>query len=151
MGKPTLLRTGVRLVDPEPRADAFAVRALGHLRRDGEARVHIPHARLVHAEYGEVLRLDLRDVRLVRDGQRAATEIVDAIGVEFLRAPPGTRIVRVAGVTLVPTGTRGPIGRRILVAGDLKVSRASNRQLHDVLRVWRRAEMTVLIPKRILE
>lgn len=70
-------------MDPEPRADAFAVRALRHFRRDLEARVHIPHAGLVHAEYGEVLRLDLRGVRLVRDRQRAATDIVYAIGVEF--------------------------------------------------------------------
>ena len=37
--KPTLLRARVRLVDPEPRARALAVRTLGHVLRDREARV----------------------------------------------------------------------------------------------------------------
>jgi hypothetical protein len=142
--EPTLLRARVCLVDPEPRARTLAVRALWHLLRDGEAGVHIPHARLVHAEYGKVLRLDLRDVRLVRDTQRAATEVVDAIRVEFRRRLPGTRIVRVVGVLLVATGARGPIGRRVLVTGYLQGSLASDRQLHDVLRVRRVGQMTVL-------
>ena len=99
---------------------------------------------MVHAEYGEVLRLDLRDVRLVRDAQCAAAEVVNAVGVEFRRGLAGARIVRVVEVALVATGTRGPIGRRVLVAGYLEVNLASDRHLHDVLRVGWVVEMTVL-------
>jgi hypothetical protein len=102
-------------VYPEPRANTPAFRALRHLRRDLEVRVQIPHARLVHAEYGDVLRLDLCDVRVVRDAQRATAEIVDAVGVEFRRGLARTRIVRVVGILLVATGTRCPIGRRVFV------------------------------------
>lgn len=132
-------------MDPEPRAGAFAVRALGHVRRDLEARVQIIHAGLVHAEYGKVLRLDLRGVRLVRDGQRAAADICQAIGVEFRRGLAGTRIVRLGGAHLVATGTRGPIGRRVFVTGYLEGMVASDGQLLNVPWVgWVIVEMTVL-------
>lgn len=149
-----LLRARVCLVDPEPRARALAVWALGHLLRDGEARVQIPHARVVYAEYGEILWLDLRDVRLVRDAQRAAAEIVDAVGVEFRRGLAGARIVRVALVALVATGAARPVGRRVFVAGYLEVNLASDRQLHNVLRVGRMVEMAVeppLIERQVYE
>ena len=46
-------------MDPVPRADALTVRAWGHVRRDFEVRIHIPHARLVHAEYGQVVWGDI--------------------------------------------------------------------------------------------
>ena len=55
----TLFGTRVWLVYPVPCADAFAVRARGHIRRDLEMRVEVPHACVLHAEYHKVLRLDI--------------------------------------------------------------------------------------------
>jgi len=110
-----LLRARVRPVYPEPRANTPAFRALRHLRWDLEVRVQRPHARLVHAEYSDVLRFDLCDVRVVCDAQRAAAEIVDAVGVEFRRGLAGTRIVWVVEIPQVATGTRFPIARRVFV------------------------------------
>ena len=46
-------------MDPVPRADALTVRAWGHVRRDFEVRIQMPHARMVHAEYGQVVRRDI--------------------------------------------------------------------------------------------
>ena len=48
------------LVQPKPRADALVVGARGHICRDLEVRVHVPHACLIHAEYDEVVRLYFR-------------------------------------------------------------------------------------------
>jgi len=55
--QPTLLRARVRQVYPVPCANAFAIRARGHIRRDLEMRVQVPHAFLLHAEYDKVLWL----------------------------------------------------------------------------------------------
>lgn len=142
--KHTLFTTRVWPVDPEPRADALAVRARGHPVRDLEARMQIPHARLVHAEYDEVFRLDLRDVRLVRDAQAAAGGIADVVGVKSHRGLAGTRPVWVGRVLLVATGTRRPIGSCVFVTGYLEGMVASDRQLLNVLWVGWVGEMTVL-------
>jgi hypothetical protein len=55
----TLFRARVWLVYPVPCADAFAVRARGHIRRDLEMRVKVPHACVLHAEYHKVIWLDI--------------------------------------------------------------------------------------------
>ena len=70
-------------MDPVPSADALAVRTRGHILRDLEMRVKVPHALLLHAEYDKVLRLDVIDVRLVCHRQGAAAEVVDTVSVEL--------------------------------------------------------------------
>jgi hypothetical protein len=142
--KLTLLRARVFIVGPEPRADALIVRALGHHRRDFEGRIPIPHARLVNAEYDEVFRRDLRDVRLVRDGQATAGDIADVVGVDCRRGPARTWVIWVVGVYLVATGTRRPIASCVFVTGYLEVMGASDRQLLNIPRVGWVPEMTVL-------
>lgn len=131
-------------MDPEPRADALTVRACGHIRRDIEGRVQIPHARMVHAEYDEVFLLDIRNVRLVRDGQGTAGSIAYVVGMEGRGRPAGTRIVWVVGVLLVATGTRLPIDSCVFVTRYREVMATSDRQLLDVLWVGWVVQMTVL-------
>jgi hypothetical protein len=52
----------VWLVYPKPRANALAIWARGHIRRDPEIRVKVPDTRVVHAEYDKVVRLYIKGV-----------------------------------------------------------------------------------------
>lgn len=68
-------------MDPEPRANAPALGARRHVRRDRKVREAIPHTRVVHAEHRKVLGLDRVHVALVRDRERTALEVVRALRV----------------------------------------------------------------------
>ena len=65
-----------------------------------ELRLAGPDTGVVDAEHGKVLRLDLRHVRLVRDRERAASEVVEAQRVHctIRKAATGARVVAVAKV-----------------------------------------------------
>ena len=115
--KPTLLGTRVCPVYPEPRAGALVIRARGHIRRDLEIGVKAPDARLVHAEYDEVLRLYIIGIRFVGYGQRTTTEVVNSVSMKLSRRLSRTWVIRVIGVLLVAAGTRRPPRGRVLVAG----------------------------------
>ena len=112
----TLLSSTVLRVDPEPSADAFAVRARGHASRDGELGEARPHAGLVDTEHGKVLGLRRVEVVLVSDGQSAALDVVDAGRVVFARWAAGARVVAVADIAAL--GRCKEVGRA-LVAADL--------------------------------
>ena len=115
--KPTLLGARIWPVYPKPRTGALVIRARGHIRRDLEIRVEVPDARLVHAEYDEILRLYIIDVRLVGYGQRTTTEVVNPVGMKLSRWLSRAWVIRIIGVLLVTAGTRRPIRGRVLVAG----------------------------------
>lgn len=67
---------------PEERTDAAPVGARGHVRRDLEVSVAVPHTGLVCREDREVFRLDLVDVAFVSDAERAAARVLDVVRVE---------------------------------------------------------------------
>lgn len=66
-------------MDPEPCTNAASFRASRHLCWYLEVGIFGPYAGLVDAEYGEILGLNLFNVRLVSDGQRASSYIVNAL------------------------------------------------------------------------
>jgi len=99
---------------------------------------------MIDREDNEILRFDLRGVRLVCNGQRTTTKVIDPVGMELPSGLAGTRIVRIIEVTGVTTGSTGVVGRRAFVTGYLEVNRISNRQLHDIFRVRRMIDVTVL-------
>ncbi len=102
----TLFPAAVVRVDPEPSAVASVLRARRHPRGNLKIREPSPYAGLVDAEDSEVLRLDLRHVRFVRDGQRAALEVVE---VHRMHRPAGEAAIgrRAWVVTLAHVATRG--------------------------------------------
>ena len=106
--KPTLFGARVFPVNPKPRAGALVIRARRHICRDFEIRVKVPDACVVHAEYDEVLRLHIIDVRLVGYGQRTTTEIVNSVGMKLSRRLSRAWVIRIIGVLLVTAGTRRP-------------------------------------------
>jgi hypothetical protein len=105
----TLLGARVKVVDPEPGAVAAALGARRHRRGDLEVGAERPDGAVHDAEDGEVLGLDLGHVRLVRDGERRAREVVLARRVELGRGLAGARPV---GVVACPTtGRRRRVGQ----------------------------------------
>lgn len=70
-------------MNPKPSTRTPLLRTLRHRRRHLKIRMQRPHTSLIHAEHREILRLDLRGVGFVGDGEGAAAEVVDAGCVEL--------------------------------------------------------------------
>lgn len=138
-----LFATTVRRMNPKPRADATALRTGRHPSRDLEVREAVPHAGLVDTEDGEVLWLDVGDVRLVCDRECASLEIVKTSGVVLRRRRAGTRVVAILDVS---SRVGGEEGGGALVAGDLRRHRPACGQLEDVTVIRRVVEMTMEPP-----
>ena len=103
-------------MNPEEGAVTSSRRAWGHPLRDLEVREPRPHARLVDTEHREVLGLRRVEIVLVRDGQSAAFDVVDAVRVILARRASRTRVVAAADVAAL--GRCKEVGRA-LVAADL--------------------------------
>lgn len=95
----TLLSSAVWGVNPKPSTDASAFGARGHLLRHLEIGEPGPNARLVDAKDREILRLHLCDIALVRDGERAAEEVLEPVRVPFAHRAAWTRVVPAAYVS----------------------------------------------------
>ena len=130
-------------MDPEPRADTATRWARGHPLWDLEVREAVPHAGLVDTEDGEVLRLDVRDVGLVRDRERAALEVVEASGVD---GGDGRARARVVAVLDVASGVGREERGGALVARDLRRDGLAGGELEDVALVRRVVEVPVEPP-----
>lgn len=85
-------------MDPEPGANAAALRASGHVGGDIEACVDVPNALMVDAEDSEVLGLYRAHVGFVGNGQRATFQIVFTSSVEGRERRVGARIVALTNV-----------------------------------------------------
>ena len=66
-------------MDPEERADASALGARRHIWRYFKDRLEVPRASIIDAKDGEVLGFYIVDVRLVRDCETTATDVVDVV------------------------------------------------------------------------
>jgi len=71
-----LLRTRVGIVNPEPRADALAVRAGRHVRGDIEGVIEVPGRIVLDGKDDKVLRLDIVHVGFVGDGQGRTSDVL---------------------------------------------------------------------------
>lgn len=95
----TLLSSAVWGVDPEPSTDASALGARGHLLGHLEIGEPSPNACLVDAKDREILRLHLCDIALVRNGERAAEKVLDAVRVPFAHRAAWTWVIPAAYVS----------------------------------------------------
>jgi len=105
-------------VNPEERADTTALRTRRHTLRNLKVREPGPHTGLVNTENRKVLRLNSPNIALVRNGQRTALEIVQALRMVRLGARIRTDVVRVVLVADVAAFGRGEEGGGSFVAGD---------------------------------
>lgn len=110
-----LLSSRIRVVDPEKATDTHVVRAWRHLLRNLELVLEEPWAGVDNAEDDKVLRLNIVDIGLVGNSERAASRIVNVVGVDSSGRLPRASQIRV-GVTDITTLRGRPFRGVALVA-----------------------------------
>lgn len=130
-------------VDPEERADTTARRTRWHTRWNLKVREPRPDASLVDTENREILRLNRRNIALIRNGQCTPLEIVQSVRMIFLRGGIRTNVIRVVLITNIAPfgGCKERSGA--FVAGDFCGGWFAGWEFEDVTGV--RGEIKVVV------
>ena len=141
--KLTLLPTAILRVNPEPSTNASPRRTWRHPGGHLEVCETMEDTSLVNAENGEVLRLNLSHIRLVRDGQRTTFEIIRSICMILARWASRTRVVAAAYISAL---RRREERSSAFIACNLCDSSLTCRKLKEVAGTTRMSKY--YLPKR---
>lgn len=133
-------------MNPEPGTNTSFLRACGHGCRYGEVCEPVPNALVVDAEDSEILRLNLIDVALVCNRQRAPKEVVRAGRVVLFYPRPRARVVGLVGVANVTTLGRSEVRGRTLVACQLSRGGSTGGKFEEISVVGRVVKVSVEPP-----